>query len=362
MGYWDNLPSNKLYGFEDCLIYDVEKDYIFSLNPSRYWYNSMPEKGGKTYMLNTFGIERNSLGDVDFSSLPYKDHPELLKTAKKVFVHKECKISRTLIAEKYKKSLSPFAADVVVVPEFKNGSCSIIKRAVFINEKDKVIGMASFYKPEHFEYFNANKGKALKDLLQPQCVEWFEANPGLLDATLEYVGWILDTNKENSPLVDLLTNALPEDKIVFEKTIQNSLGTEDNKITFENIISIHEMLKSTDENTQAAGMKALSVMDYMHYPNSVKLMFSQMNTWDWRYNKANSSTSVKFMLKSIFGERWRRWWGNYNKTIYPQDLELFKKLLVHYEKLKDEDINNRMSSLEFMKVNADGMLVPVLEA
>ena len=353
---------NRLYGFEDCLIYSIDCDYFFDSHASKYWFSTRPETGTQTYLFNTFGAVANSYGNVVFNSLPYKDHPELLETAKKVFVHKDCKISRTLISEKYKKSLSPFTADAVIVPEFDSSVCGMYNNAVFINEDCGVIGKVFFHKPEHQDFFNANKGKTLRDLLQPHCVEFFEEIHGLLDATLEYVGGVISIPNEGSPLLDILTNTLPKDKTVFEKTMQNSLGTEENKITFENIISIHEMLKSSDENTKAAGMKALSMMDYMHYPNSVKLMFHQMNTWEWRYNKANSSTSVKFMLKSIFGDRWRRWWGDYNKTIYPQDLELFKKLLVHYEKLNDEDFANRMAALEFMKVNAEGMLVPVLEA
>ena len=355
-------PNNKLYGFEDYLIYNIDREYFFDPKASKYWLSTREEKGTTTYLFNTFGASSNSYGDVIFDSLPYKDHPELLATAKKAFVHKECKLSRTLVSEKYKKSLSPFTADVVIVPEYNDRACSLANMAIFINENVGVIGRTPFYTPEHDGFYTANKGKTMRELLQPHCIEFFEAIPGILDATLEYVGGVLSIYKENTPLLDVLTNVLPKDKIVFEKTMQNSLGSEDNKITFENIISIHEMFKSTDENTQAAGMKALSMMDYMHYPNSVKLMFSQMNNWEWRYNKANSSTSVKFMLKSVFGDSWRRWWGNYNKTIYPQDLGLFKKLLVHYEKLKDEDVNNRMASLEFMKVNADGMLVPVLEA
>ena len=353
---------NRLYGFEDCLIYSIDCDYFFDSHASEYWFSTRPETGTQTYIFNTFGAVANSYGSVVFNSLPYKDHPELLKTAKKVFVHKDCKMPRTLVSEKYKKSLSPYTADVVVVPEFNTSACKCNNNAVFINEKAGKIGITYFYESEHKDFFSAHKGERLGDLLPPYYIEYFESIPGILDATLEYVGGVITVHKEGSLLIDILTNTLPKDKTVFEKTLQNSLGTEDNKITFENIISIHEMLKSTDENTQAAGMKALSMMDYMHYPNSVKLMFSQMNNCEWRYNKANSSTSVKFMLKSIFGDRWRRWWGDYNKTIYPQDLELFKKLLVHYEKLNDEDFANRMAALEFMKVNAEGMLVPVLEA
>lgn len=353
-----------LYGFDDCAVYEVDHEFLYKTNVPRYYFSACRLQRINVLLFNTYGAKKDKFGDLVFDTPPYTDHPELLKTAKKAFIHKECKISRTMISDKYKKSLSPYTADIVVVPEYVKGTGYLRDAAVFINESSGVIGLMPLLTLDFTtrESLKANMGKTLRELLkEPSYEEFFDRVPGILDATLEYVGSVIHIPKSNSVLIGAITGTLPKNKTVYEKTVQKSLGNENNKITLDCLVSVYDMLTSTDDDTKSTAMKALSMMDYMHYPNSIKYIFGMMANWQWRYNKAVSSTPVKFMLKTLFGERWYRWYGNYNTTIYPEDLELFKQLIKHFEGIADEDIPNRISGCEFMVVNADGMLIPFIQ-
>lgn len=353
-----------LYGFEDCAVYELDHEFVFKMNTPKGYFYGYRFITSNTLLFNTYGGKKNKFGDLVFDTPPYIDHPELLKTAKKAYIHKECKISRTLISDKYKKSLSPYTADIIVVPEYVEGTGYLRDHAVFINENGGVIGLMPLLTLGFTdrEYLRANIGKTLRELLKmPVYEEAFDKVPGIVDATLEYVGSIISIPKSNSVLIGALTGTLPKNKTVFEKTVQKSLGNENNKITFDCLVSVYDMLTSTDEGTKSTAMKALSMMDYMHYPNSIKYIFCKMDRWQWRYNKAITSTPVRFMLKTLFGERWYRWYGDYNTTIYPEDLELYKQLIKHFEGIADIEIPNRISNCEFMVVNAEGMLVPNIQ-
>ena len=146
---------------------------------------------------------------------------------------------------------------------------------------------------------------------------------------------------------------------MYETTIQNSLASEENKVTLDSLISIKEMLDSDDEDTVSAGIKALSMMDYMHYPNSVKYILNNAS-YKFRYSKAYNSVPVKFMLKSLNEGYWsnRNAALKFSSSIYEDDFEMYKQLLGHYTK---GSIMNELNYLPFMTINDAGMLVPKLK-
>ena len=113
------------------------------------------------------------------------------------------------------------------------------------------------------------------------------------------------------------------------------------------------MLESTDENTVSAGLKALSMLDYMHYPKSINYMLDLTNG-RYRWNKTMHSTSVKFMFKQLLK-------CSSERNIYPQDFELIKQYIAHYNSISIEDVNPKLLYCEFMTVDPNGMLMPILK-
>ena len=104
-----------IHGFEDYNIvalgdscfYDT---FEFSL-PYSYDNNTGSYLTTKDLSVNVYNKESPSYSwvkTVAFEPELATNHKELLDTAKKVFTHQSCKLSRSMMAEKYKKSLNPF--------------------------------------------------------------------------------------------------------------------------------------------------------------------------------------------------------------------------------------------------------------
>ena len=299
------------------------------------------------------------------------NHKELLDTAKKVFTHPSCKLSRSMMGEKYKKSLNPFLSDAIVIPKPNYSDLSLKNYALFINENAKIIVMIWVEEPKaHNHIKDVCEGTKFKDIITCSPDDNYGSRKpyntsDMLDAELFYYGEVLYIPNEQSWIAEVLTHRLPPEKIVFEESIQESLGDETNQLDFDSLCSIKDMLESSDENTVSAGLKSLSMMDWMHYPQSVKFILNNVdNKYHWIYNKACNSTSVKYMMKTIAGEEARRrtWWpGGYDNEIYEKDFELFKQLKCHYDKIPSDQIMNNLRYINFMKVSAEGFITPNLK-
>ena len=122
------------------------------------------------------------------------------------------------------------------------------------------------------------------------------------------------------------------------------------------------MLDSTDENTVSAGLKALSMMDWIHYPESIKVMLQSISYYRWYYNKTRSSTSVKYMLNQIFDSmRSVKYGRKFSMEIYEDDFNLFKDFVSWKYKYDEPQLNDYLRYLPFMKLCPDGVLRPNLK-
>ena len=353
---------SKVFGFEEYKLYEFP-DCVLDGDPKSTWVLRLwGYEGGTRIILENLPIQlqRGMYGEVIANSL-YENHKELLdKPESLVYVHPACKIPRTLLFTKYKRCLNPWAADIVVVPKPSVEGCHIDDYALFVS--DAVAVSLKLYdnkaKAESFK-----EGTRLGDITHAfdNFAEDYNTQE-LYDTELAYVGEMLHIPSGNL-LLDIITGSLPVDKTVFEETIQASLGDESNKITFDSLKSIGEMLSSSDENTVSAALKALSMMDYMHYPNSVKLMLYSIPSYNYKYNNAMNSTSVRFMIKQLYGTvRKSRMHIRYDREIYEDDYILFRQLLAYYDDVPEDSINDRIVSYPFVVVNSEGLMCPKLRA
>ena len=107
----------------DCNI--LTDTYVNDYMIRAHWWDTgnthfIPDK----VVLNQYG---RNYADTSF----VVDHKELLETAKTVYVHPSCKVSRTLLSQKYKKTLNPWTADVIVVPQPNKNNFYVDDTAVF---------------------------------------------------------------------------------------------------------------------------------------------------------------------------------------------------------------------------------------
>ena len=365
---------NYIYGFEDYNIVALE-DIYFRNTWTQYLPYGFDSAGGNYIINQDLPYEVEVIPHFSYSWLNTMvfhpdlciNHPELLDTAKKVYTHPSCKLSRSMMAEKYKKSLNPYLSDAVVIPNPNLDNFCLYDVALFVNESAKLIGKVTLNED--------NKDVIDKVKASPMGTKFAELltcniemrhqlyQPShLLVAELFFVGQVLYIPNGQMWAIDILTNKIPVDKIVFESSVQKSLSCDNNKLDLDSLISICDMLNSSDEDNVSAGLKALSMMDWMHYPNSVKYIMTKADKYKWVYNKATNSTSVKFMLKSISPHVRKRncYPGKYDNDIYEQDYELFKQLKMHYEKITTDDVTTCLRFYNFMTVR-QGVLTPSLK-
>lgn len=307
------------------------------------------------------------LTTVKFNPELATNHKELLDTAKKVFTHPTCKLSRSMMAEKYKKSLNPFLSDAVIIPKPNYVEFSLHKYALFINESAKLI-VKVYVESDgaHNHIKDASEGDSFQVLMTCNPEDSYGGRKPytlveLLSSEFFYYGEVLYVPNSQSWAMDVLTHSIPADKIVFEDSVMESLGNETNRLDFDSLCSIMDMLNSSDEDTVSAGLKALSMMDWMHYRNSVKFILENTdNKYNWVYNKACNSTSVKYMMKALSGmvSKRTRWPGSYDEEIYDNDFELFKQLKCRYHHVQPDQVMNSIRDMKFMTVNAAGFMSP----
>ena len=344
-----------LFGFEDYRIISLYGDALFS-DSMNYWpWNT--ENFGKTYVaaksIPSLKISEDTY-DPHLSKPLYTNHPKILSTANKLYLHPKCSISRTAIAEKYKKVLNPWLADAIIMPECRI-SPYVYYSIVFCNEDKKLMVVLHLTN----EDFNTGKtfeeGKPFREL----CVcQYEDANHGddcvndVLDSKFLFADTMLVFSSCDASFLDIILPGFPTHKIVFEEDVQESLSSENNQITLDVLLNIRDMLESSDAETVGAGLKALSMLDYTHYPNSVRYIFSKLKNKYFKYNKAANSVSVKFMRKHLFCNS--RWMYSYDSSIYKQDYNLFKQLVSSLNQLTtDSEVMNHIRYMPFITFDAE---------
>ena len=365
-----NKCINKVYGYEDYATYMLPTELV----DGSTWIRSLWANEGRgygTYMIKDAALnsktETGDYGIVKFDGL-IRNHKELLSTAKTVYVHPSCSISRSLLTTKYKKSLSPWVADAVVIPDNLNQIAFWPSEvALFINETAKCLFIIRILEEVKDRLSNYPLGSPLQNIAGLDISNIPDANAfglhTLNNAGLLYVGDLVHIPNSQGYLVDIITGALPTEKTAFEQSVIESLSDESNKITLENLVSIREMLNSTDDNTVSAALKALSTMDYTHYKNSVKKMLSDAGS-SYLYNKAVTSTSVKYMINFLYGTTNRRriyyYSDRYEKSIHEEDYKLFCQYVCHELCIPEQQVYSQIMNLPFMTTDAEGHIIPNL--
>lgn len=304
---------------------------------------------------------------------PYRDyfvpvveeHKELLTEGNRVFIHPCCNLSRTLVSTKYNKSLDAWTADVVAIPEAQEYDVLKEDIAVFVNEDEKIVVLAPYSEEDKCDFESGlpyssvcNSNALYKWCLSHECTDKF-AN--ILQSTLIWHGSATKIDPSASWIADLMTGMLPSNKLVYEKTLMESLGSEDNKVTLDSLVSLISMLKSPDDATVAVGLKSIASMDYVHYTASIVFAL-QLGVYNYRYNKAMNSTVVKYMFRNFLNMRNIRKNPVMPKEIYPEDYELFKKLVTYYNAATEDTVMDFIKYYPFMHANAEGQCVPRLKS
>lgn len=333
-------PAPTLYGFEDYKCFVLNSQLLYANYISKY------------YLYNWNAYNGHILYPVKGDSIPTSDieeHKDLLAAAKTIYIHPACNVSKTLVSQKYKKVLNPWLADIVMIPNITKYTYVYYDYChVFINAESKNVFLFLDSTKDNAETISHfPQGTKLIDVMKSpgslygQTSDSFSV-ASLISSELDYTGRLIDLRGKEREVIDILEGTLPKSKFVFEDTVMHSLSNEDNKPTFENLLSILEMLNSTDDDTNASAIRALAAMDFINYPNSVATILVHSNKNQWKYNKATNSTAAKYMFHVLFNNTARGYFTYTNKFISQEDYELTHKLLRHF-------YNNEDTVLDFLR-------------
>lgn len=353
-----------LYGFED---YEVLTYPSRILDPtstlSRYDFYQYSYQENIFYFVEPYyelPLDKQGYGDyVDWDSL-VKFNDSILDNAKSLYIYPDCKIPKRNVAVKYKRAKNPFLADAIVLPPLERHN-SVTQGLFFINESAKKIFIVVNYSNKETFDSSITTGTKFSSILTPKqhlefndminvfsdenYKDYREDIKDLLDSEVLASGSYITIFVNDGFKLDILSGVLPADKFVSEKAVMKSLGNQDNEITFENLMSIKEMLRSSDYDTQGSAIKALASMDYMSCPVSVKYVLSERQH-NWCYNKATNTTTAKFMFKSLINKTARGGIWFREKEISEKDYEILHKLLL-------EEYENDETKVDYWLRNRD---------
>lgn len=355
------MAKYKIFGLEDYTVLRMS-DFILRavMRNSIFSWQSYWHPGNIIIPLQKGICNRTSLKGI------ITENSDILNNAKSLYIHKACKMPRNIIAQKYKKCLNPWTADAIVVPnEDMDDNVHYEDALIFINEQKKlVIYITDFHNLG--DNGNFQMGASLMNSLNENSRfdddTWGKfTSQDVLDARLDYVGKVACVDNKQDYILDIISGTLPKDKFVYEDTVMKSLSNEENKPTLEFMLSIVEMLKSSDEDIQGSALKALANIDYTRYPNSVITVLSDSRS-KWRYNPATYTTAVKFMFKQLgIGSPRIRYITYNSKMISKEDYELVKEILknIHLDDYPDQYLDY-MKSFPFMYETTEGDYLPRL--
>ena len=349
---FDDFEVNK--GYASCFI----KEYTYNNSLAFYCLDR------NKYLLPIEEKKLDKSGSC-ISITTLDSHPELLQPGCKLYTYPTCTIPREAMQTKYKKCLNIFTADAIVVPKNTCIESSLSRMAaVFINFDAKRIIWFSFYewRDDHVEAYKKIKqaplGTKLINLVVPSTTYNITKDyPNFAEAELAHVGPILEITEKDKHIYEYLTHTLPKDKFVTEAEVMNSLGDKDNAPTVESMLSIHEMLNSTDDSIIDLGLKTLATIDYAHYKESTILLLKESQ---WNYSKARNTTAVKFMLKTLgIRNSSRPSFVSYSdRFIYKKDYGLFVPLLKAIKKIGDTEFRRDYYNLPFVYADENWIIHP----
>lgn len=266
------------------------------------------------------------LTDADVPNIPTQNIDNL-KEGMSVYIYKTCDIPRTQVSQTFKRVLKLSKADIVVIPHkaidpytsyyfgyyYTDGT--ILVRA-YVNGSDKSIIDASA-KTLNFTCLHSAENTKLYTAPQIQhCLDYDAGDFGnkivLTDAQLMS---FITSNPESMPTVD-------------------------------DLVSILDMMKSSDRDTRVLGCKMLAVMDYANYPASISHVFTQL-----RPAKADETngTSVKFMKEVLVRSGY---YYNRATTVSQEDFDLLVSLL------RRTDSITLLCNKSFISLSEDLRIVP----
>jgi len=103
-------------------------------------------------------------------------------------------------------------------------------------------------------------------------------------------------HKDQLWFADLLLSPLLQQHSAFDSDLIEAMGEREEQLTGDTLCTVYDMLRSSDKNVRATGLKAISTMCYAQSPVSCTWVLLR-TFYHWHHDHEYNSTSVKCMRK-----------------------------------------------------------------
>jgi hypothetical protein len=240
-----------------------------------------------------------------------------------------------VLLDKCKKVLDPWKADICIVDDnvVNNFSADVERYTYIVSDGQKTIYIitCSSYLKELLcvedvvghtlsEIPNSDFGEIAN---LPLCEENF-----LNISTRVYSSYLIKQYQ------DIRLGLLPKDKVVSDTDVLNYISGKNNTLDVDTMMSIYDLVKSSDKDTTVLGLKTLSLLDYIHYPNSARFIIGSINS-PQLFRLPIASITYMYKKLDIRNRSDTSFWG---KTLSKKDFEMLAQLRSKIDKCNIEDL------------------------
>lgn len=301
----------------------------FDVVYSSYFYsrqNQLNIHNQTEYPKSLYGVE----DDFKFNSDVNK-----LETGKSVYIYKDSILPRDVLGKNFKRVIKKEKADIIVIP---HNYLSTISPEIAVFAKGKLACVLVLW-----DKLNLKIGDKFPANWMIQNYS-YSSGQSCVDSDFEliYTGKVLKTAPEC--IADGCTNIL-DDKIIVDdfEFLKFAKSVIDEQDSCELLLSILDLVKSTDEDTKVLGYKTLAGLAYSKYPQAALYVLRSGAPCS-----RNLGNAYNLMTKYL--EKYQ-----FEKTISQHDWDIVKTLM-----RKDNNLRY-MSQAYFLSLNDDMLIVPNLK-
>lgn len=255
-------------------------------------------------------------------------------TVKSVYIHPSCKMPRVLL-DKYKKVLDPWKADICIVDDnvINNFSADIKRYPYIVKDDQKIIYIIS--SPSYLKELlgiDDVVGHTLSEIPNSDFGEI--ANLPICEGSFLNISTRVYSSYLIKQYQDIRLGLLPNDKVVSDTDVLEYVSDKNNTLDVDTMMSIYDLVKSSDKDTVILGLKTLSLLDYIHYPYSTKFIIGSINVSPLF---KPSIASITYMYKKLNIRR-RSDTSFYGNTLSRKDFEMLAQLRSKIDKCNIEDL------------------------
>ena len=276
----------------------------------------------------------NSLYGVE-DDFKFNSDVDKLETGKSVYIYKDSILPRDVLGKNFKRVIKKEKADIIVVPHNYLSSLSP-EVAVFAKGKLACV-LVLWDKPTLKVGDKIPAGWIIQNYNYSNIQSYVGS-----DFELVYIGKLLKIPPEC--IADGCTNIL-DDKIIVNdfEFLKFAKSVIDEPDSCELLLSILDLVKSTDEDTKVLGYKTLAGLAYSKYPQAALYVLRAGMPCG-----RNLGNAYNLMTKYL--EKYQ-----FEKTISQQDWDIVKILM-----RKDNNLRY-MSQAYFLSLNDDMLIIPNLK-